>query len=71
MFYVIEITIVSGTAAKAVWDKESLEAAKMQFHQTLASAMANPNVSSCLCMVIDGRGAVINCEYWERTDVSE
>jgi len=71
MFYVIEITTVSGTPAKAIWDKDSLEAAKMQYHQTLASAMANQNASSCLCEVIDGRGTVICHEYWERANVAE
>lgn len=71
MFCVIEIITVSGTPAKAIWDKDSLDSAKMQFHQTVASAIANVNASSCLCMVIDGRGAVQCYEYWERANVAE
>ena len=68
MFYLVEISVVNGTAAKAVWDKASMDAAVMQLHQTMASAMANANASSCLCMVIDDHGAVYRHEYWERAE---
>ena len=67
MFYLIEISVSGGVPAKAVWDKSTQDEAIMQMHQTLASAMSNPSVTSCLCIVIDGRGMTIRNEYWERT----
>lgn len=66
MYYLIEISDTTGGVAKAIYSKADLDAAAMQLHQTLASAMANSAVSSCLCMVIDGRGAVQRYEYWGR-----
>ena len=66
MFYLIEISNANGTIAKAIWDKNTLDEATMQLHQTLASAMANENVSSCLCEIINEKGAVQRHEYWAR-----
>lgn len=67
MYYLIEISTTKDGIAKAIWDKDTLDLAYMQLHQTLASAMANENVSNCMCMVIDGHGATMRHEYWERT----
>ncbi len=66
MYYLIEIADTKAGVAKAITDKESLDAAYMTLHQTLASAMANADVNSCMCMVINGQGAVQRYEYWER-----
>ena len=52
MYYFIEIDETAGGIAKAITGKATLQEAEMQFHQTLASAMANSNVSSCMCMII-------------------
>ena len=69
MYYLIEKTVSNGASAKAIWEKETIDLALMQLHQVLASAMANQNVSSALCMVIDERGNVVRpAEYWERTE---
>jgi len=68
MYYLIEISNTTSGIAKAITSKDTLDTAAMQLHQTLASAMANEAVSSCMCMVIDGRGAVQRYEYWERSD---
>ena len=68
MYYLIEISDTTGGVAKAITGKDSLDSATMQLHQTLASAMANSAVSSCLCMIIDARGAVQRYEFWERGD---
>lgn len=67
MYYLIEVSETAEAAAKAIWDKATLNEATMQLHQTLASAMANEAVRSCLCMIVDARGAVMRHEYWERT----
>ena len=64
--YLIEVSVTTSGTAKAITSKTDLDAALMSLHQTMASAMANANVSSCLCMVIDQYGAVIRNEYWAR-----
>lgn len=55
-YYVLEITTVNGSTAKGVWEFENIEDAKMQFHQILASAYANPNLTYALVQIIDDRG---------------
>lgn len=67
MYYLIEITTTSEGVAKAITEKNDLNSAYMQFHQTLASAMANESVQSCLCMVINEKGATMRHEYWTRS----
>ena len=66
MYYLIEISVTNSGIAKAIWDKDNLDTAMMQLHQTLASAMASENVSSCMCMIIDYQGMALRHEYWER-----
>lgn len=68
MYYLIEITTTGDGVAKAIWDKNTLDDAYMQLHQTFASAMANQNVQNCMCMVIDNKGVTMRHEYWERTE---
>ena len=64
-YLLLERTLLSdGTTPQAVWTKESFKDAIMQLHQTLASAMANANVVSCLCMVITEEGEVLRKEYY-------
>ena len=62
-YFVLEITTVNGTTAKALWEQETLDAAKMQFHQIMASAYANADCSYALAQIIDDRGF---CQITER-----
>jgi hypothetical protein len=62
-YYVLEITTVNGTTAKALWEHSTLEAAKAQYHQILASAYANTNLTYALVQIIDDRGF---CQVTER-----
>ena len=66
MYYLIEKTVTTNGTAKAITDKASKDEALMVLHQTIASAMANATVSSCLCLIIDEIGSTIRHEYWER-----
>ena len=68
MFYLVEITDVNGDVAKAIWDKPNLDSAVMALHQTMASAMANANARSCLCIVINDKGATLRFDFWEREE---
>jgi len=71
MYYLIEIVTLQDSVAKAIWEKSSMEEAVQSFHQTIASAMANDNAISCLCMVIDECGKVHRSEYWSRETEEE
>lgn len=69
MYYLIEVSDTTSGTAKAIWDKPSLDSATMALHQTMASAMANENALSCLCMVISEKGETLRFDYWERPGV--
>ena len=56
MYFVLEITTVNGQTAKAVWEHETLDAAKSQFHSIMAAAYANTNLTYALCMIINDKG---------------
>lgn len=62
-YYVSEITTVNGTTAKALWEHSTIEAAKAQYHQILASAYANGNLTYALVQIINDRGF---CQATER-----
>lgn len=62
-YYVSEITTVNGTEAKAIWDHNTIESAKAQYHQILASAYINDNLTYALVQIIDDRGF---CQVTER-----
>lgn len=67
--YIIEATVMKdGSCPKAIYLKEDRNQAIMQFHQTLASAMSNDKVESCLCMVINEYG---NTEIADRYEVEQ
>lgn len=55
-YFLVEITTVNGATAKALWEHETLAAAKSQYHSGLASAYANPDLSYALYMVLNEKG---------------
>ncbi len=64
MYYVLESSILKDdTNPIAVSTKDNLETAKMSFHQILASALANDNVTSVLAMIFDEAGNTVKKEY--------
>lgn len=62
MYYVVEVSTTENGTAKAVTEKETLDGAKMLFHQVMASIMANNKVESGLCVVLDANGSTILSE---------
>ena len=63
-YFVIETASVNhGAIAKAITEKDTLDEAKMLFHQVRASALANPDVTYSLCEVIDEAGGVYSKEW--------
>ena len=60
-YFVIEIVTADGATAKQITEKATETEAWMLYHQIMASAYANPNVTYALCQIIDERGfALIN-----------
>ena len=71
-YFMIDITTTSdGQTSKALWDYSDFDTAVMNFHQSIASAMANENVVSLLRQIIDGSGIMLKQEHWVRPEVDE
>lgn len=60
-FYLI-IVQNGETPARAIFQKETYDAALSAYHAELASRTEDR--MSTLCMIIDGKGRVLNCEKW-------
>ena len=56
MFFVIESSIANNQMANAITVKETLDEARMLYHQIRSSALANPEVTYNLAHVIDETG---------------
>lgn len=63
MYFVIESSIANNAQANAITVKDTLNEARMVFHQVRASALANPAVTYNLTQVIDETGRVYDTEY--------
>ena len=68
MFYMVLIqTFVDGSAtAKALFDYESMDAAKSALFSTMFSSMSNENIKTVMCEIINEAGGVLKHERWER-----
>lgn len=65
MLYVVEIsTNTAGQTAKGVTEKQTLSDARMVFHQSLASMLANENVVHGICTILNNDGRQLY-EYTE------
>ena len=62
-YYVIQITTNSVGTATAITEKESLDGAKMLFHQIMASVYASSDITYALAMIVNDLGF---CEVMER-----
>ena len=68
MYYLVQIQKFNNgdASAKALFEYGTITEATGAAYSVLASSIANANISSVLCQVIDGKGAVLKYEYWER-----
>lgn len=63
MLFVVEVsTNTSGQTAKGVTEKETLSDARMVYHQTLASMLANEKVVYGMCTILNSDGRQLH-EY--------
>ena len=68
MFYLIEVTSYTDDTkdARAIYGYETQLEAIGTFHQKMGGAMKNEKFKTELLTVIDGRGATIAHDYFER-----
>ena len=71
-YFLVEITFLNdGSVPKAIYEIADPIAAEMQYHQTFASGMANPDVTSILCFIMDENGYTLRQEKWTRPVTEE
>ena len=71
MFYVVLIqTFMDETpSAKAIYEYEDKDTATSTLFSTMASSMANNNISTVVCLILNEYGSAIKYERWERNPV--
>lgn len=69
--YTIEITTVSGVTVPAIFERSDLKAALSAHHSTMASALANPDCTEVLSMVINSVGGIHKSEHWKAETAPE
>lgn len=62
-YFVLEVSVANNQMAQVVTPKDTLNEARMVFHQTRASALANPEVTYNLTQVIEETGKIYLTEY--------
>ena len=63
--YTVEITVVNGISAKAIFERDDFKSALSACYSVLSSALANPNCTEALCMIINSDGGVYKTEHWK------
>lgn len=71
MYYLVTVTTFKDGSQDAIsaFEYETKDQAKMVFHQTMASAMANTNVKSAMCQILNEHGgaeiADLNMRFYQ------
>lgn len=66
MLYLVEIANSTSGIAKAISEQPDIDTARMVYHQTMASAMANPAVNAMTVVVLSEAGNNVIQDYWVR-----
>lgn len=69
MFYVVTIQNFEDAtpSAKAIFEYDSKDTATSTLFSTMASSMANENIKSVICLIMNEYGSTIKYERWERS----
>ena len=70
-YFTIEMTVISGQTAQAIFERTDLKTALSAHHSVMASALANPNCTEVLSMVINSDGGIYQNEHWKAEEVEE
>lgn len=69
--FTIELTTVSGVTAPAIYERTDLKTALSAHYSTMASALANPDCTETLSMVINSVGGIYKSEHWKAETAPE
>ena len=71
MFYLVTIQNFedASPSAKTIFEYDSKDTATITLFSTMASSMANENIKSVICLIMNEYGSTIKYERWERNPV--
>ena len=69
--FTIEMTVVNGAQAQAIFERSDLKTALSAHYSVMASAFANPNCTEVLSVVMDSNGGIYKSEHWKAEEVEE
>lgn len=70
-YFTIEITVINGQTAQAIFERADFKTALSAHHSVMASALANTNCTEVLSMVIGSDGTQYANEHWKAEEIEE
>lgn len=69
MFYLVTIQnfVDASPSAKTIFEYDSKDTATSTLFSTMASSMANENIKSVICLIMNEYGSTIKYERWTRS----
>lgn len=66
--FTVEITVVNGTTAQAIFERADYNTALSAFHSFMASAIANDKCTKAVCQILTDNGEIKKIEVFNRAD---
>lgn len=70
-YFTFEMIVVNGQTATASFERADKKTAISAHHSTMASALANPNCTEALSMVIRSDGDIVMRDHWKAEETAE
>lgn len=68
--YTIEFSTVGDVTVPAVFERTSLDAARIAHHQFMASCISNSDCTEATCMIVDASARVLAKDRWIREETT-
>ena len=69
--YTVEFSTVGAVTVPAVFERASLDAARVAHHQFMASCISNPDCTEATCMIVDASARVIVKDRWKKEGTTD
>lgn len=69
--YTVEFSTVGDVTVPAVFERATLDAARIAYHQFMASCISNPDCTEATCMIVDASARVIVKDRWMREEATD
>lgn len=69
--YTVEFSTAGDVTVPAVFERDNLDAARIAYHQFMASCISNPNCTEATCMIINSNASVLVKDRWKKEEATD